>query len=200
MNTYAPSGCTFVYGREGELLARLGPEQRPRALLAGRPPARRDLTGEEVAWLGTWVPSGGVQHLDKSYGFRCGMELVEGIKLYDVGRTGMPQKVTGMEWEVWDGRKHSAARVVVECGTTDIVGKEEVEWLTEQLEKRENTPQYVREQQEVEVAGLRADTEQRAEGAWEELRERMGKSQECERRARGSLRACPAIDYIINPS
>ena len=65
MNTYAPSGCTFVYGREGELLARLGPEQRPRALLAGRPPARRDLTGEEVSWLGTWVPSGGAQHLDK---------------------------------------------------------------------------------------------------------------------------------------
>ena len=78
MNTYAPSGCTFVYGREGELLARLGPGQRPRALLAGMPPARRDLTGEEVAWLGTWVPSGGAQHLDKSYGFRCGMVLVEG--------------------------------------------------------------------------------------------------------------------------
>ena len=87
---------------------------------------------------------------------------MEGVKLYDVGRAGMPQKVTGMEWEVWDGRKHSAARVVVECGTTDIVGKEEVEWLTEQLEKRESTPQYVREQQEVEVAGLLADTEQRA--------------------------------------
>ena len=33
----------------------------------------------------------------------------------------------------------------------------------EQLEKRESTPQYVREQQEVEVAGLRADTEQRAD-------------------------------------
>ena len=65
MNTYAPSGCTFVYGREGELLARLGPEQRPRALLEGMPPAHRVLTEEESAWLGTWVPSEGVQHLDK---------------------------------------------------------------------------------------------------------------------------------------
>ena len=63
MNTYAPSGCTFVYGREGELLARLGQEQRPRQLLEGMPPAQRVLAGEEAAWLGTWVPSEGVQHL-----------------------------------------------------------------------------------------------------------------------------------------
>ena len=41
-----------MYGREGELLARLGPEQRPRALLEGVPPVRRVLTGEETAWLG----------------------------------------------------------------------------------------------------------------------------------------------------
>ena len=182
MNTYAPSGCTLVYGREGELLARLGQEQRPRALLEGVPPVRRVLTREEIAWLGMWVPSEGVQHLGKSYGFRCGMELVERIKLYDVGRAGASQKVTGMEWEVWDSRKHSAASVIVECGTTDIVDKEEVEWLMEQLEMRESTPQYVRELQEVEVAGLRADTEQRADGALEELRVKMGKVKECERR------------------
>ena len=73
MNTYAPSGCTFVYGREGELLACLGPEERPRALLAGVPPTQRGLTEAEVEWLGRWVPQGEVQHLDKSYGygFRC---------------------------------------------------------------------------------------------------------------------------------
>ena len=85
-------------------MARLGPEQRPRALLEGIPPAQRVLTGEEIAWLGTWVPSEGVQHLDKSYGFRCGVELVEGIKLYDVGRAGKSQKATGMKWEVWDSK------------------------------------------------------------------------------------------------
>ena len=61
MNTYAPSGCTFVYGREGELLACLGPEQRPRALLEGMPPAQRVLTGEEIAWLDTWVTYRGVR-------------------------------------------------------------------------------------------------------------------------------------------
>ena len=101
-------------------MACLGPEQRPRALLGGIPPAQRVLTGEEIAWLGTWVPSEGVQHLDKSYGFRCGMELVEGIKLYDVGRAGASQKATGMEREVWDSWKHTVASVIVECGTTDI--------------------------------------------------------------------------------
>ena len=45
------------------------------------------------------------------------MELVEGIKLYDVSRGGASQQVTGMEWEVWDGKKHSATSVIVECGT-----------------------------------------------------------------------------------
>ena len=59
-----------------------------------------------------------------------------------------------------------------------------MEWLTEQLE---STPQYVREQQELEVAGLQADTEQCANGAWEELRVRMGKAQECARRAQQAV-------------
>ena len=81
---YAPSSCTFVRGREGELLARLGPEERPQTLIQGLPPTQRDLMVEEIAWLGAWVQQGEVQHLEHSYGFRCGMELDEGIKLFDV--------------------------------------------------------------------------------------------------------------------
>ena len=35
-------------------------------------------------------------HLDKSYGFRCKMEMDEGIKLCDVCREGVVQKAMGM--------------------------------------------------------------------------------------------------------
>ena len=37
-----------------------------------------------VAWLGTCVLQGRVKHLEDSCGFRCWMELDEGIKLFDV--------------------------------------------------------------------------------------------------------------------
>ena len=52
---YAPSRCAFMHGREGELLACLGPEERPQTLIQGLPPTQRDLMVEEVAWLGTWA-------------------------------------------------------------------------------------------------------------------------------------------------
>ena len=55
------------------------------------PPTQRYLTVEEVASLGAWVQQGEVQHLEHSYGFRCGMEPDEGIKLFDVCREGVAQ-------------------------------------------------------------------------------------------------------------
>ena len=131
---YAPSSCTFVRGREGELLACLGPEERPQTLIQGLPPTQRYLTVEEVALLGVWVQQGEVQHLEHSYGFRCGMEPDEGIKLFDVCREGVVQTAMGLEWEIWDSRKHSAARVAVECSTTDVLDEVEVAWLMEKLE------------------------------------------------------------------
>ena len=142
-----PAVAPFLRGREGELLACLGPEERPQTLIQG---LRRDLMVEEVAWLGAWVQQGEVQHLEHSYGFRCGMEPDEGIKLFDVCREGVVQTVMGLEWEIWDSRKHSAARVAVECSTTDVLSEVEVAWLMEKLEEQESR-RHVREQQEVEV-------------------------------------------------
>ena len=94
MNTYAPSGCSF--GREGvgEGLASLRLNRRLRALPEGFPYTLRALTETQQAWLGTWVPRGEVQHLQDSYGFRCGMDLDEGIKLFDVRRGERVEKVS----------------------------------------------------------------------------------------------------------
>ena len=123
-----------------------------------------------------------MQHLEHSYGFRCGMEPDEGIKLFDVCREGVVQTVMGLEWEIWDSRKHSAARVAVECSTTDVLSEVEVAWLMEKLEEQESR-QHVREQQEVEVAGLRAEEEKRDDGALEDLEVSRDKERECMRRA-----------------
>ena len=121
-------------------------DRQLRALLKGLPHAPGRLTEEEVAWLGVWVPQGEVQHLQDSYGYRCGMDRDEGVKLYDVRTEETIQKVAGMEWEVWDSTAGSAARVAVECNTTDIVSAAEVAWVAEQIEKVEDRKR-VRKQQ-----------------------------------------------------
>ena len=92
----------------------------------------------------------------------------------------------GLEWEIWDSRKHSAARVAVECSTTDVLSEEEVAWLMEKLEEQESR-RHVREQQEVEVAGLRAEEEKRDDGALEDLEVSRDKERECMRRAKQAV-------------
>ena len=137
MNTHAPSSCNSGRAGVGKRLASLCPSGQLRAQPEGLPHTLRALTAAQRAWLGMWVPRGAGQHLQYSYGFRCGMEPEEGIKLFDVGRGVSAEKVMGMRWEVWDSCSGIAAEMIIECSTTDKVSSTEVEWLAEQIDALE---------------------------------------------------------------